>query len=92
MTKKKEKGDSEKKEGDATPSLEKKKSFYASYKARDGPRNLGSKEIPQVTRFFLSVGEQATSVKVCLPISSHMRTFFGSFSIILLFTFMVKAL
>ena len=29
------------------PSLEKKKSYYA-YKAREGPRNLGSKEIPQV--------------------------------------------
>jgi len=28
------------------PSLEKKKSYYA-YKAREGPRNLGSKEIPQ---------------------------------------------
>ena len=30
------------------PSLEKKKSSYCSFVARDGPRALGSKEIPQV--------------------------------------------
>ena len=30
------------------PSLEKKKSGYRSFVARDGPRALGSKEIPQV--------------------------------------------
>ena len=30
------------------PSLEKKKSGYHSFMARDGPRALGSKEIPQV--------------------------------------------
>ena len=30
------------------PSLEKKKSSYRSFVARDGPRALGSKEIPQV--------------------------------------------
>ena len=30
------------------PSLEKKKSGYRSFMARDGPRALGSKEIPQV--------------------------------------------
>ena len=30
------------------PSLEKKKSGYHSFMARDGPRTLGSKEIPQV--------------------------------------------
>ena len=30
-----------------TSSIEKKKSYFA-YKAREGPRNLGSKEIPQV--------------------------------------------
>ena len=90
VTKKKEKGDSEKKEGDATPSLEKKKSFYASYKARDGPRSLGSKEIPQVWRFFVPVGDKAKSARHCLPISSHMTTFLESFSIMLLFTFIVK--
>ena len=30
------------------PSLETKKSSYRSFVARDGPRALGSKEIPQV--------------------------------------------
>ena len=30
------------------PSLEKKKSGYHGFMARDGPRALGSKEIPQV--------------------------------------------
>ena len=30
------------------PSSEKKKSGYRSFMARDGPRALGSKEIPQV--------------------------------------------
>ncbi|XP_065063673.1 replication factor C subunit 1-like [Rhopilema esculentum] len=35
----------EKKKQEATP-VEKKKSFYA-YKAREGPRNLGAKELPQ---------------------------------------------
>ena len=30
------------------PSLEKKKSGYHGFMARDGPRTLGSKEIPQV--------------------------------------------
>ena len=30
------------------PSLEKNKSSYRSFVARDGPRALGSKEIPQV--------------------------------------------
>ena len=30
------------------PSLEKKKSGYHNFMARDGPRALGSKEIPQV--------------------------------------------
>ena len=30
------------------PSLEKKKSGYRSFMARDSPRALGSKEIPQV--------------------------------------------
>ena len=34
------------KKQEATP-VEKKKSFYA-YKAREGPRNLGAKELPQV--------------------------------------------
>ena len=29
------------------PSLEKKKSGYHSFMARNGPRTLGSKEIPQ---------------------------------------------
>lgn len=31
----------------STPNVEKKKSYFA-YKAREGPRNLGTKEIPQV--------------------------------------------
>ena len=30
------------------PSLEKKKSGFCSFMARDGPRALGSKEIPRV--------------------------------------------
>lgn len=30
------------------PSLEKKKSNYRSFMARDGPRALGSKQIPEV--------------------------------------------
>ena len=41
-----------------TPSVERKKSYYA-YKAREGPRNLGSKELPQVydIQFVLVCGD-----------------------------------
>ena len=35
------------KEETATPIAEKKKSYFA-FKAREGPRNLGAKEVPQV--------------------------------------------
>ena len=35
-------------EVEVPPSLEKKKSGYRGFMARDGPRTLGSKEIPQV--------------------------------------------
>ena len=35
-------------EVEVPPSLEKKKSGYHGFMARDGPRTLGSKEIPQV--------------------------------------------
>lgn len=41
--------DKEKSQNGDTPVSEKKKASYASYKARDGPRALGSKELPQVT-------------------------------------------
>ena len=34
--------------GEVPPLLEKKKSGYHGFMARDGPRTLGSKEIPQV--------------------------------------------
>ena len=50
----KEEGKNEKEEGKSqkgatgAPSAEKKKSYFA-YKAREGPRNLGSKELPQVS-------------------------------------------
>ena len=41
----------EAKKEEGTPSLEKKKSGYMAFKMRDGPRALGSKEIPEV--FFM---------------------------------------
>ena len=34
------------------PSLEKKKSSYRSFMERDGPRALGSRELPQVTVLY----------------------------------------
>ena len=40
---------------DSVPKLERKKSGYASFKGRDGPRELGSKEIPQVRNDISSV-------------------------------------
>lgn len=45
------------------PSLEKKKSSYRSFMARDGPRALGSKPIPEV-----SVNSTALSTTVVEPL------------------------
>ena len=46
------------------PSLEKKKSNYRSFMARDGPRALGSKAIPEV-RLQLLYKFQSLKFPIC---------------------------